>query len=88
MYRVLFAEDDASARDSIVNNKYWKENDKFILTGVARNGKEAWDLICENDYDIVITDIKMPIIDGLELSKKIDALKESGETTPQSLIED
>lgn len=37
----------------------------------ARNGKEALDLVYKRDYTAVLTDIKMPVMDGVELLKKI-----------------
>lgn len=49
----------------------------FKKVDTAQNGKEAWQMYTERFdkegryYDIVVTDIKMPIMDGVELSKKI-----------------
>ncbi|XZQ03994.1 ATP-binding protein [Pedobacter sp. MW01-1-1] len=40
----------------------------------ATNGVEALDLIAENKYDIILTDIQMPIMDGIELALKIRSL--------------
>lgn len=37
----------------------------------AENGKIAWDMFLEYQPDVVITDIKMPVLDGIELTKKI-----------------
>lgn len=37
----------------------------------ADSGQEALDLLGENEVDILITDIKMPFMDGLELSRRV-----------------
>ncbi len=47
----------------------------------AKNGLEALDLLQEENFDLVLTDIQMPILDGIELIKKIRALK-NFETIP------
>ena len=39
------------------------------MAGVAQNGKEALELMEEVHPDLVISDIKMPFMDGLELAK-------------------
>ena len=41
------------------------------LAGYAENGQMAYDMIMEKRPDIVITDITMPIIDGLELIERV-----------------
>lgn len=41
----------------------------FSVVGTAQNGKEALELIEEYHPDLLISDIKMPFMDGLELSK-------------------
>lgn len=47
----------------------------------AKNGLEALDLLQEENFDLVLTDIQMPVLDGIELIKKIRALKKF-ETIP------
>lgn len=44
------------------------------LTGTAADGQDAWNQIQTNPPDILITDIRMPYIDGLELSRRAKAL--------------
>lgn len=64
---LLYVEDDPMTLEEIAFflNKYVK---KLI---VAKNGKEGLELFKEHNPDMVITDIQMPIMDGLEMSKKI-----------------
>lgn len=66
MKRVLVAEDNDSnfiLMTYILKKRYEYER--------AKNGKEAVELVEKNDYDIVLMDIKMPIMDGLEATKII-----------------
>ena len=68
MYRVLVADDTKTERDCIkfLAGKYGLPLD--IVE--ACNGREALALIEKERFDIIITDVIMPFIDGLELSKK------------------
>lgn len=43
----------------------------FCVTGIARDGKEAMDWLARQHFDLVITDIRMPELDGLGLAKYI-----------------
>jgi diguanylate cyclase (GGDEF)-like protein len=63
----LYVEDDESVRESflIILNKIFKE------VYVAKNGKEGLDLYKKTRPDIILSDIKMPQMNGLEMSKEI-----------------
>lgn len=69
-YKVLIADDNPLICKSLRETIHWK---KYQCTVVqcAENGKEAWNLITQLKPEIVITDIKMPEMDGLELTDKI-----------------
>ena len=69
-YALLIAEDDQIALETFV--KLLKSSFPKIYT--AQNGKEALQLYKEKNIDIVITDITMPIMDGIELITQIRAL--------------
>ena len=46
-----------------------------LIVEEANNGKKAWEYIeRNNDIDILLTDVKMPYMDGLELAKKVNQL--------------
>lgn len=68
--RVMVVEDEQKILNSITRKIYNVANDCEIV-GTARNGMEALELIEKLRPNIVFTDIKMPIMDGLTLSKAI-----------------
>lgn len=70
MYSVFFVEDEIVIREGIKQLVAWEEYD-FTFIGEAPDGELAWPLIQKTKPDIVITDIKMPFMDGLELSRLI-----------------
>ena len=74
MKKILIAEDNDS---NYILMTYILR--KFYLYERANNGQEAVDMVGKNDYDLVLMDIKMPVMDGLEATK---AIKESKPELP------
>jgi two-component system, response regulator YesN len=72
MYKVLLVDDEPIIREGIAAVIDW-ESYEFLLTGTARNGLEAYAMIIQDPPHIVITDIKMPGLNGLELIAKVKA---------------
>jgi two-component system response regulator YesN len=70
MYKVFLVEDEIVVREGIRDNVRW-ESTEFIFCGEAPDGELALPLIEKTNPDILITDIKMPFMDGLELSRYI-----------------
>ena len=68
MYKVFLVEDEILVRERVRDNIDWGNNG-FIFAGEASNGEMALPLIKEIKPDILITDIKMQVMDGLELSR-------------------
>lgn len=68
MYKVLIVDDERLVRED-VKNIILEEDLPLELAGEAKNGQEALKLIEEKHPDIVITDIRMPLMDGIELIK-------------------
>lgn len=79
MLKILIAEDDRELRQLfshvLIKNGY-------TVKGVS-NGREALDALDNDYYDLIISDIMMPVLDGYELVRQ---LRESGSTTPVMMI--
>ena len=69
MYKVFFVDDEASMRAGIRDSIEW-DNSSYILAGEAPDGEMALSLMQEIMPDILITDIRMPFMDGIELSRE------------------
>lgn len=67
---ILIVDDEKSIRDGLKSLIAWQKHG-FHIIGEASNGKEALTFIKEKQPDIVITDLIMPKLDGLELAKII-----------------
>ena len=79
MLKILIAEDDRELRQlfSHVLNR-----NGYTVTGVS-NGQEALDAMDTDFYDMIISDIMMPVMDGYELVRQ---LRDVGNTTPVLMI--
>ena len=65
--KLLIVDDEDIIREGIVEKIAWKENG-FTLTTPGKNGLDAKEIIERERPDIVLTDINMPFINGLELA--------------------
>ena len=70
MYKVMLVDDEKLIIEGLKNIIDWKEVGLEVVE-TALNGKEAFDKFNENKIDIIITDINMPQVTGLELIKYI-----------------
>ena len=79
MFRILIAEDDTELRQLFTHvlNK-----NGYDVTGVD-NGKKALDALMNDYYDLIISDIMMPVMDGYELVRN---LREINKTVPVMMI--
>ena len=70
MYKVLFAEDELLVRLGLQNSIPWSKY-QMELSALAENGIEAFRLFESIRPDVLITDLRMEGMDGVELAKKI-----------------
>ena len=71
MYKVIIVEDDPMV--AMINNHYVEQDKRFHVVQSFRNGNDAFKYLSENQVDLAILDVYMPILDGLSLLKKIRA---------------
>src|SRR6056297_327298 len=70
MLKIITAEDEYQQRKALIKLiKQWNTNTKIV--GEAESGNEVLNLLRTEPTDLVITDIKMPNINGIELAKII-----------------
>lgn len=67
MYTLLIADDEPLIRNGVKKIIDW-ESLGFSEIFLAEDGQEALDIIRKNHVDLVLTDIVMPFMDGLELT--------------------
>ena len=68
MYKVLLVDDETLIREAISENIQWEEMG-FSFMGACENGKQAIEAIEKEQPDLLLTDINMPFVDGMELTK-------------------
>lgn len=69
-YRVLLVDDEEEVIQAIMKRIDW-EGLGFNVVGYAHNGVKALELAEEVQPDVAVTDIKMPYMDGMELSRRL-----------------
>ncbi|WP_337098549.1 response regulator [Paenibacillus sp. YIM B09110] len=82
MHKVLIVDDEIFVRKGVINLIDWSSL-QFEICGEAENGLEALKLIQLLTPDLVIVDIRMPVLDGLELIRQVTA---EGEHQPIFVI--
>lgn len=70
MIKIFLVEDEIAIRKGIKNSIDW-EKEGYEFVGEAGDGELAYPMILKMKPDILITDIKMPFMDGLQLSKLV-----------------
>lgn len=70
MYKVFIVDDEAVVRDGLRRTIDWQENG-FELVGDFANGREVLEAMEHTVPDVIISDISMPFMDGLELAANV-----------------
>ncbi|NLC19952.1 MAG: response regulator, partial [Clostridiales bacterium] len=70
LYRVLLVDDEDEIRSGIITKIEWERNG-FKLIGDANNGEDALEMAETLCPDVVLTDIRMPFMSGLELCQRL-----------------
>lgn len=73
-YTVLVVEDEFEQRRALIERVNW-DAAGFEVIGEAENGVEALDIVETLEPDLILTDIKMPMISGLELAARVRELR-------------
>lgn len=74
MCNLLIAEDEKSLRDKVAGNVDWPALGYTVF--VAKDGEEALEIIKREPIDILVTDIRMPGMDGLELTERAKSIND------------
>ena len=77
--RILIADDDPDFVNTIIDMLETKDYTVYF----ARNGKEAVEKVKSNDVDVLLLDLRMPLLSGLEVYVE---LKKSGRTVPTIIV--
>lgn len=70
LYRIMVVDDEEEIRLGIIKKIDWEANG-FVVVGDAENGQDALEKAEKLQPDVIMTDIKMPFMDGLELGKRL-----------------
>lgn len=76
--KILIVDDETPIREWIQFCIERAGDERYEIVGSAKNGKEAYELFCETHPEVIISDIKMPVMDGIALLKQVS--KESPNT--------
>ena len=70
MYRVMVVDDERVIRKWLITKIPWEELG-FVVIGECEDGEKAYEMAIEQKPDLIVTDVKMPVMDGIELIQKL-----------------
>ena len=70
LYKIMLVDDEEEVRTSIIKKINWEANG-FEVVGDAENGRDALEKIEILEPNVIITDIRMPYMDGLALTESL-----------------
>ncbi|RXZ76576.1 response regulator [Paenibacillaceae bacterium] len=71
MYKLLIADDDYEIRNGLCKYFPW-DSIGFHVVGEAENGQEAYNFIKNNEVDVILCDIRMPVMSGIDLAAELN----------------
>lgn len=74
MYKLLIVDDESETRASISHYFPWEEVG-FEIVGQLENGRQALDFLGERDADVVLCDINMPVLCGIDFAREVKERK-------------
>lgn len=72
MIKVLIVDDDNLVRKGLISFMPWEKFDMKVI-GEARNGEKALEFLELNEVDLLLTDLAMPVMSGMELMRQVRA---------------
>ncbi len=70
MYKLLVVEDEEAIRKGIINSIAWEELGYEVI-GEVSNGREGLEFALREKPDVILTDVRMPVMDGLEMAQAV-----------------
>ena len=86
MYKLLLADDESDIREGLMEVVHFEEHG-FTVVGQAENGLEALRLCEEQEPDLIVSDIRMPLMDGLTMLAEASTRDISKATKPDGFAE-
>ena len=74
MYTIVVADDEEELRRALIRRVDW-ESAGFSVVGEAENGVEALELVEKYEPDLLLTDIRMPFLSGIELARQVREMR-------------
>jgi len=74
MYTIVVADDEEELRKALIRKVNWEEAG-FLVVGEADNGAEALELVEKLEPDLLLTDIRMPFMTGIELARAVREIR-------------
>ncbi|SHH58426.1 two-component system, response regulator YesN [Sporobacter termitidis DSM 10068] len=71
MYKTMIVDDYDIYHNDLKALDIWGEKSGFVIVSEASSGREALSKLYAEPVDLLITDIRMPVVDGIELTKKV-----------------
>ena len=74
MYTIVIADDEVELRQALIRRIDW-EKVGFQVVGQAENGAEALELVEKLEPDLLLTDVRMPFMSGIELAREVREIR-------------